>query len=125
MFRRLICSAFMLAVCLLAEPRSFAHPMGNFSVNHYSKISLGREGIKISYIIDLAEIPTYQELQRGNVTADVANPAVKGVRPVLGKAQNVRFGLDARQLTPQPRNPGPDDHRGKPRRHSPVKAALE
>jgi nickel/cobalt exporter len=77
MFRRLICSAFMLAVCLLAGPRSFAHPMGNFSVNHYSKISLGRDGIRVTYIIDLAEIPTYQELQRGNVTADVANPAVK------------------------------------------------
>ena len=50
--------------------------MGNFSVNHYSKISLESDGIKISYIIDLAEIPTYQELQQGNVTADVADPAV-------------------------------------------------
>jgi nickel/cobalt exporter len=77
MFRRLICSFFMLAVCLFAGPRSFAHPMGNFSVNHYSKISLGRDGIRVSYIIDLAEIPTYQELQRGNVTANVADPAVK------------------------------------------------
>jgi ABC-type nickel/cobalt efflux system permease component RcnA len=91
MFRRLICSAFMLAVCLLAEPRSFAHPMGNFSVNHYSKISLGREGIKISYIIDLAEIPTYQELQRGNVTADVANPAVE--RFVAARGLELMRGL--------------------------------
>ena len=50
--------------------------MGNFSVNHYSKISLEQGGVRISYIIDLAEIPTYQELQQGNVTADVADPAV-------------------------------------------------
>ena len=50
--------------------------MGNFSVNHYSKISLEQDGIRVSYIIDLAEIPTYQELQQGNVTADVADPAV-------------------------------------------------
>ena len=91
MFRRLICSAFMLAVCLLAEPRSFAHPMGNFSVNHYSKISFGRDGIKISYIIDLAEIPTYQELQRGNVTADVANPAVE--RFVAARGLELMRGL--------------------------------
>jgi ABC-type nickel/cobalt efflux system permease component RcnA len=49
--------------------------MGNFSVNHYSKISLESDGIKVTYIIDLAEIPTYQELQQGNVTADVADPA--------------------------------------------------
>src|ERR1700677_5227116 len=66
----------LLAVCLLLTPDSFAHPMGNFSVNHYAKISLEREGIRVSYIIDLAEIPTYQELQQGNVTANVSDPAV-------------------------------------------------
>ncbi len=76
MFRKPLLLLSLLAVSLLAGPRSFAHPMGNFSVNHYSKISLERDGIRISYIIDLAEIPTYQELQQGNVTADVADPAV-------------------------------------------------
>jgi len=76
MFRKQIYFLGLLAVSLLLGPRSLAHPMGNFSVNHYSKISLESDGIKVSYIIDLAEIPTYQELQQGNVTADVADPAV-------------------------------------------------
>ena len=76
MFVKRIYSFFLLILCLCLAPESFAHPMGNFSVNHYSRISLDREGIRISYIIDLAEIPTYQELQQGNVTADVADPAV-------------------------------------------------
>jgi nickel/cobalt exporter len=76
MFDKRICCFFLLTLCLCLAPESFAHPMGNFSVNHYSRISLEREGIRISYIIDLAEIPTYQELQQGNVTADVADPAV-------------------------------------------------
>ncbi len=76
MFRKQIYLFGLLAVSLLLGPRSLAHPMGNFSVNHYSKISLDNDGIKISYIIDLAEIPTYQELQQGNVAADVADPAV-------------------------------------------------
>src|SRR6202167_5510312 len=77
MYRKRLCFLFLLAASLLLGPRSFAHPMGNFSVNHYSKISLGREGIRVTYIIDLAEIPTYQELQQQvNVTADVADPAV-------------------------------------------------
>jgi len=62
--------------CLLVMPKSFAHPMGNFSVNHYSKISLENDGVKVTYIIDLAEIPTYQELQQGNITATVADPVV-------------------------------------------------
>ncbi len=76
MFRKPLFFLSLLVVSILLAPRSLAHPMGNFSVNHYSKISLESDGIKISYIIDLAEIPTYQELQQGNVTADVADPAV-------------------------------------------------
>jgi ABC-type nickel/cobalt efflux system permease component RcnA len=76
MFRKQIYFFGLLALSMLLGPRSLAHPMGNFSVNHYAKISLGSDGIRVSYIIDLAEIPTYQELQQGNVTADVADPAV-------------------------------------------------
>src|ERR1700735_2727073 len=76
MFRKRLHFLLLLTACLLVMPKSFAHPMGNFSVNHYAKISVENDGIKVSYIIDLAEIPTYQELQQGNVTADVANPAV-------------------------------------------------
>ena len=82
----------LLALCLLLTPwltlKSFAHPMGNFSVNHYSKISFEHDGIRISYIIDLAEIPTYQELQQGNVTADVSDLAVASY---VG-ARGVQFG---------------------------------
>lgn len=42
--------------------------MGNFSVNHYSKIELGPRDIRLQYAIDLAEIPAYQELQQYNLT---------------------------------------------------------
>lgn len=55
---------------------SFAHPMGNFSVNHYSKITFQDNRIEVRYFIDLAEIPTYQELQHGNITAAPNAPAV-------------------------------------------------
>src|SRR5277367_4490252 len=87
MFRKLLCVLTLLVVA----PSSFAHPMGNFSVNHYSKISFDRDGIKLTYIIDLAEIPTYQELQQGNVTADVADPSVK--RFVESRGQEFARGL--------------------------------
>ncbi len=91
MFRKRLYSFFLLSLCLWLAPRGFAHPMGNFSVNHYSKISLEREGIKVSYIIDLAEIPTYQELQQGNVTANVADPAV--TRFVVSRGTEFARGL--------------------------------
>src|SRR5271156_5592956 len=91
MFRKPIYFVVLLAISLLLGPRSFAHPMGNFSVNHYSKISLEHDGIRVSYIIDLAEIPTYQELQQGNVTADVSDPAV--VRYVATRGLQFGHGL--------------------------------
>src|SRR3984957_548242 len=96
MFRNLLC----VLTLLMVAPSSFAHPMGNFSVNHYSKIALERDGIKLTYIIDLAEIPTYQELQQGNVTADIADPAAKRYVESRGQefAQGLTLMLDGRRL---------------------------
>ena len=52
---------FLLGLCRLAS----AHPIGNFSVNHYSRIDVRHaRKVIVRYFIDLAEIPTYQELQR-------------------------------------------------------------
>ena len=58
----------LLVLFLLPLRVCFAHPMGNFSVNHYAKITLAPDGIRLRYYIDLAEIPTYQELQQYNIT---------------------------------------------------------
>lgn len=38
-----------------------AHPLGNFSVNHYSHIEVAKAQIKLRAILDMAEIPTFQE----------------------------------------------------------------
>jgi ABC-type nickel/cobalt efflux system permease component RcnA len=82
----------LIALCLLLGAKtSFAHPMGNFSVNHYSAISLENEGVKVSYIIDLAEIPAYQELQQGNISANVTDPAV--TRFLSARGQEFGHGL--------------------------------
>ena len=54
---------------LLSLTRADAHPMGNFSVNHYSRISVGPEQVEITYALDLAEIPTFELLQAWNLTA--------------------------------------------------------
>jgi ABC-type nickel/cobalt efflux system permease component RcnA len=62
------CLVVLLAILLFASRPGFAHPMGNFSVNHYSKITLGPNDIRLDYFIDLAEIPTYQELQQYSLT---------------------------------------------------------
>src|SRR5262245_18817139 len=47
-----------------------AHPMGNFSINHYSAFSIYKEEIRVHYIIDLAEIPTFQAISEIDVNGD-------------------------------------------------------
>jgi nickel/cobalt exporter len=55
---------FVLAATLCA------HPMGNFSVSHYARIEVSGGGAEIRYVLDLAEIPTFQLLQQWGLSAD-------------------------------------------------------
>ncbi len=40
-----------------------AHPLGNFSVNNFSRIEIGKNQIRIRAVLDMAEIPAFQESQ--------------------------------------------------------------
>ncbi len=40
-----------------------AHPLGNFSVNHYSRIEIENSKVKVHAVLDMAEIPTFQAAQ--------------------------------------------------------------
>lgn len=62
----------LLAVPLLAA----AHPMGNFSINHYAALRVSANEIDIHYIIDVAEIPTLQEMQQTGMPAVPGDPKV-------------------------------------------------
>jgi ABC-type nickel/cobalt efflux system permease component RcnA len=53
-----------------------AHPMGNFSINHYSKIISGPGAIEIDYIIDMAEIPTFQQIQENGIIPKGGDPSL-------------------------------------------------
>ena len=53
----------LLVLCLVAVT-SFSHPMGNFSISHYSLLTFGPESIDFLYLIDMAEIPAFQEKPR-------------------------------------------------------------
>jgi ABC-type nickel/cobalt efflux system permease component RcnA len=64
-----------LFVLMLSSATSFAHPMGNFSVNHYSKIKIGQQSIEIRYLIDMAEIPTFQEIRQSDFTPKADDPS--------------------------------------------------
>jgi nickel/cobalt transporter (NicO) family protein len=53
----------LLALCLVVMTL-FSHPMGNFSISHYSLLTFGPQSIDLLYLIDMAEIPAFQEKPR-------------------------------------------------------------
>jgi nickel/cobalt exporter len=58
-----------IGVVCLCLVRLDAHPMGNFSVNHYAKLRAGAQNASLEYVLDLAEIPTFELMQQWNLTA--------------------------------------------------------
>ncbi len=49
-----------LAAFLVAPAAASAHPLGNFTVNRYAGIEASGDRIFVHYVLDLAEIPTFQ-----------------------------------------------------------------
>jgi nickel/cobalt exporter len=61
MRRALLVMVLALAVLGLTSPGAMAHPLGNFSVNHLAKVKVSSDRVDVHYVLDQAEIPTFQE----------------------------------------------------------------
>ncbi|MEA2422629.1 MAG: nickel/cobalt transporter (NicO) family protein, partial [Thermoleophilaceae bacterium] len=72
--------AALVAVALLPAAAE-GHPLGNFTINHLSRVSIGTRQIDVSYTLDQAEIPTFQE--RGLSPAQVLARKLAEVRRAL------------------------------------------
>jgi len=82
--------ALVFAIAALAAPTSAAaHPLGNFTVNRFSGITLSGRDVYVHYVLDLAEIPTYQE---GGRVRSARFPGDVGARLVL-EVEGRRVGL--------------------------------
>ena len=42
-----------------------AHPLGNFTINHFARVEVAGHRLYVRCVLDLAEIPTYQARQQG------------------------------------------------------------
>src|SRR5947208_3362936 len=96
---RALSTAVGLAV-LVGAAGAAAHPLGNFGINHYAALEIAPPVVYVRYIIDLAEIPTFQEIQETGVVADVGHPSA--ARYATDKAEALGRGLtlevDGRRL---------------------------
>jgi nickel/cobalt transporter (NicO) family protein len=61
MMRTVLAVGLALAALAIVPATASAHPLGNFSVNHLTQVSVSADRIDVRYILDLAEIPTFQE----------------------------------------------------------------
>ena len=62
--RRAIVSLLVVFAALFAPAGAFAHPLGNFTVNHFAAVEASGSELYLHYALDLAEIPTLQEGDR-------------------------------------------------------------
>ena len=69
--------AIALFAGLLPTELAQAHPMGNLSVNHYIRLEPGRNGVSATYVLDLAEIPTFELLQTWGLSRDAARDVLE------------------------------------------------
>jgi nickel/cobalt transporter (NicO) family protein len=75
-----------------------AHPLGNFTINHYSSLAFAEETARITYILDFAEIPTLQQKARldangdGKLSDEEANAYLDAEMPSLVEGLRLRAG---------------------------------
>ena len=61
----------LLIIAAMSRPESaVAHPLGNFTVNQYSRLELYSDAVRIKYVLDMAEIPAFQEIGQIDTNGD-------------------------------------------------------
>src|SRR5690348_2154357 len=80
-----------------------AHPMGNLSINHYARLEPGAEGVRVTYVLDLAELPTFELTQtwgtpQGTPKTILDRKAAAQAREWIA---NLTFLENGRRLTPK------------------------
>ena len=63
---------------LVAPPLALAHPLGNFSISRYAGLRIAQNVIELRYLLDMAEIPTFTEIQESGIVPEVGHPSLRG-----------------------------------------------
>ena len=101
--RRLLWRVTLGALALALPAGAGAHPMGNFSISHYAAIQIEPDAVRLRYLVDLAEIPTFQALQESGLSTDPQHPRTRAylARTVDALRDALVLEMDGRRLTLQ------------------------
>ncbi len=75
-----------------------AHPLGNFTINRFSRIQVSGGHVYVRYVLDMAEIPTFQEKE----TIATRGEAAYAARLTNSIARGLRLAVNGTPLTLRP-----------------------
>jgi nickel/cobalt exporter len=71
--RPLLLVPLLCVGAMASHPTSVsAHPLGNFTINHYTGITVSRDGIAVRWVLDMAEIPAFAARRQMDANRDGA-----------------------------------------------------
>ena len=76
-----------VAAALIGPAAASAHPLGNFTINRFSRVEVSGPRVYVRYVLDLAEIPTFQA---GHIDRQAYATRI---------ARNAKLELDGRPAT--------------------------
>ncbi|MBX6342508.1 MAG: nickel transporter, partial [Thermomicrobiaceae bacterium] len=82
-----------LAALALAPATARAHPLGNFTINHYSRLDLSGREVRLHLVVDMAEIPAFQEIRRIDADGDGTPSAAEQAAYLAAEVERLRQGL--------------------------------
>ena len=91
---RLAWSTAIIAICLFWMLPANAHPLGNFTINHYAGVQVATDGVGIDYILDMAEIPAFQEINQLDTNHNRKAEPLETVQYPDHKCQEVNSHLE-------------------------------
>ncbi len=95
--RRPVLAVIAATVAVLAVPAvAMAHPLGNFTINHYAGVRVEPKAIRLDVVIDMAEIPTFQERLQFDTNGD---GDVSDAEAAVGRVERCQSLTSALDLT--------------------------
>ena len=92
----LLLVALAAAVTLVAPTSASAHPLGNFTINHYSRVQPSGDRVYVLYVLDMAEIPTFRERQA------ITSPKAYAAAAARRLAGELELAVEGRRLALTP-----------------------
>ncbi|MHC5257151.1 nickel transporter [Streptomyces sp. UC4497] len=90
-----VLGAATVGLLLAGAPGAAAHPLGNFTVNHYDGLLVGSDALRVDHVEDLAEIPT----QQARPELDERGRALWARERCASAARSAEADVDGRRAT--------------------------